>query len=154
MKIQVIERSQLHRLEWSMELSDATHEAITQSVEYARINFGHDKAEEVAKEIRELIESKIGEAELLKKVMLDEWCNQTKAGRSAILIIRTLDQKNLKESTVQRVLSIILEANKKFGVQASEQMATLLIPIVEESENDEELLLNISHFEVTNSYFK
>ena len=47
MKIQIIERSQLHRLEWSMDLSDATHEAITQSVEYARINFGHGKAEEV-----------------------------------------------------------------------------------------------------------
>ena len=154
MKIQAIERCKLLHLELSMALSDATHEAIIQSVEYARINFGHDKAEEVAKEIRELIESGINEADLLRRVMLDKWCEQEKEGRSAILIIRTLDQKNLQESTVQRVLSIILEANKKFGVQASEQMATLLIPIVEESENDEELLLNISHFEVTNSYFK
>ena len=154
MKIQVIERYQLHRLEWSMELSDATHEAITQYVEYARINFGHDKAEEVAKEIRELIESGINEADLLRRVMLDKWCEQEKEGRSAILIIRTLKQKELKEGTVQRVLSIILEANKKFGVQASEQMATFLIPIVEDSENDEELLLNISHFGITYSYFK
>ena len=153
MKIQIIERSKLHRIEWSMELSDTTHEAITQSVEYARINFGHNKAEEVAKEIRELIESRISETELLNKVILDKWCNQTKAGRSAILIIRALDQKKLKESTVQRVLSIILEANKKFGIQASEQMATLLIPIIEDSDNDEELLCNINHLEVEGSCF-
>ena len=85
--------------------------------------------------------------------MLDKWCNQTKAGRSAILIIRALDQKKLKESTVQRVLSIILEATQKFGIQASEQMATLLIPIVEDSDNDEELLCNINHLEVEGSYF-
>ena len=32
-------------------------------------------------------------------------------------------------------------------------MATLLILIVDASENDEELLYNINHFEVESSYF-
>ena len=70
MKIQTIERCKLLHLELSMELSDATHESIIQAVEYARITHGHDKAEEVAKEIRELIESGINEADLLEKVRI------------------------------------------------------------------------------------
>ncbi len=153
MKIQTIERVKLMHEEFARNFSDATTEVITQILESVRINAGHDKAEEVAKEIRELIESEIEETELLKKLMVDKWSTQAKEGRSAILIIRSLNKKNLKESTVQKVLSIILEAKKKFGFQASEQMATILIPIVDASENDEELLYNIDHIEVEGSYF-
>ncbi len=153
MKIQTIERIKLMHEEFARKFSDTTVEAITQIIESVRINSGHDKAEEEAKEIRELIESGIDETELLKMLMVDKWSKQTKEGRSAILIIRSLDRKNLKESTVQKVLSIILEAKKRFGVQASEQMATVLIPIVDASEDDEELLYNIDHIEVEGSYF-
>ena len=153
MKIQTIERVKLLHEEFERNFSDATMEVITQILESVRINAGHDKAEKEAKEIRELIESGIEETELLKKLMVDKWSTPAKEGRSAILIIRSLDKKNLKESTVQKVLSIILEAKKKFGIQASEQMATVLIPVVDASENDEELLYNIEHIEVEGAYF-
>ena len=153
MKIQTIERIRLMHDVFERKFSDATTEVITQIIESIRMNAGHDKAEEEAKELRELIESGIDETELLKKLVSVKGLEQSKEGRSAILIIRSLDRKNLKESTVQKVLSIILDANKKYGFQASEQIATLLIPIVDESENDEELLYNINCLEVEGSYF-
>ena len=153
MKIQTIERIRLMHDVFERKFSDATTEVITQIIESIRMNAGHDKAEEEAKKLRELIESGIDETELLKKIVSGKGLEQSKEGRSAILIIRSLDRKNLKESTVQKVLSIILDANKKYGFQASEQIATLLIPIVDESENDEELLYNINCLEVEGSYF-
>ena len=63
-----------------------------------------------------------------------------KEGRSAILIIRTLSNMDLQESTVKRVLSIILDTKKKYGEEASEQKATELMKIVEASRTEEELL--------------
>ena len=100
-----------------------------------------------------MIESGIDETELLKSLMQYKWCKQEKEGRSAILIIRSLNQKDLKESTVKKVLSIIIETKRKYGFQASEQMASVLIPIVDASEDDEELLSNIDCIEVEGTYF-
>ena len=52
-------------------LSDDALEAITQIIESTRINSGHFAAESKAKEIRQLIESDISEAELLNKISED-----------------------------------------------------------------------------------
>lgn len=70
--------------------------------------------------------------------------NATKEGRSAILIIRSLDKMDLQESTVKRVLTIILEAKGKYGEEIAEQMATELMELVEESETEEELLSRLN----------
>ena len=63
-----------------------------------------------------------------------------KEGRSAILIIRSLDNMELQESTVKRVLSIILDTKKKYGEEASEQKATELMEMVDSSKTEAELL--------------
>ena len=63
-----------------------------------------------------------------------------KEGRSAILIIRSLSNMDLQESTVQKVLSIILNTKKTQGDDAAEEMATRLIEIVDPCETEEELL--------------
>ena len=63
-----------------------------------------------------------------------------KEGRSRILIIRTLEKKDLQESTVKRVLSIITNTHKKHGEEAAEQIATKLMKIVEASKTEAELL--------------
>ena len=138
MKIQIIERSKLMRAEWKRELSDDTVEVITRIIEYTRINHGHDKAEAIAKEIRLLIETGISEAELAQRL------EQMKEGRSRILIIRSLDKKDLQESTVKRVLSIITDTHKKYGEVAAETIATQLIDIVESSETEDELLKKLN----------
>ena len=64
----VIERLKLMHEELVRNFSDTTSEAITQIIESLRINQGHGAAEEKAKEIRELIESGLGETELLQKL--------------------------------------------------------------------------------------
>ena len=153
MKILTIERVKLMHEEFERNFSDTTVELITHILESVRINEGHQQAEKEAKEIRELIESEINEADLLTRLTTKKRTPPTKEGRSAILIIRSLKRKQLKECTVQKILSIILETRKNFGMQASEQMATVLIPIVDASENDEELLENITHIEVEGTYF-
>ena len=63
-----------------------------------------------------------------------------KDGRARILIIRSLNKKGLQESTVKRVLSIILHTHKTHGEEAAEQIATELIKIVESSDTEDELL--------------
>ena len=154
MEIQIIERSKLLNTIWAKDFSDTTLEAIVQIIENIRETFGHDKAEETAKEIQKLIENEIGETELLKNLMLNKWCKCIPDGRSAILIIRSLSSKTLQESTVQQVLSIILDTKKKYGATASEQIASLLKQIVDDSENEEQLLQSISQIKIENSWFK
>ena len=74
-----------------------------------------------------------------------------KEGRSAILIIRSLSNMDLQESTVERVLSIILDTKKKYGEETAEQKATELMELVESSETEAELLqkLNQSLYIIT-----
>lgn len=64
MQTQTIERLKLMHELWARNLSDTTIEAIVQIMESMRTEQGHSEAE--AKEIRELIETGISEAELLK----------------------------------------------------------------------------------------
>ena len=71
-----------------------------------------------------------------------------KEGRSSILIIRSLDNKNLQESTVNRVLSIILDTKKQYGEEAAERIATQLIEIVDSSETEEALLQVLNQVKV------
>ena len=47
---------------------------------------------------------------------------------------------DLQESTVKKVLSIILNTKKTQGDDAAEEMATRLIEIVDSCETEEELL--------------
>ena len=70
-----------------------------------------------------------------------------KEGRSAILIIRSLSNMDLQESTVQRVLSIILDAKEKYGEETAEQKATELMGLVEMSETEEDLLKRLYRIE-------
>ena len=63
-----------------------------------------------------------------------------KEGRSAILIIRSLSNMELQESTVKSVLSIILNTKKKYGEEAAEQKATELMEIVDSAKTEQELL--------------
>ena len=56
-----------------------------------------------------------------------------KAGRSRILIIRSLKKMDLQESTVKRVLSIITNMYNNLGEEAAEQKATELMEIVDSS---------------------
>ena len=67
-----------------------------------------------------------------------------KEGRSRILIIRSLDKKDLQESTVKKVLSTITDTHKKYGEEAAEQIATELIEIVESSETEDGLLKKLN----------
>ena len=73
-------------------------------------------------------------------VLSDSRRSYMKEGRSRILIIRSLGKKDLQESTVKRVLSLISNTTKKHGPEASEQLATELIEIVDSSETEQELL--------------
>lgn len=57
----------MHEL-WVRNFSNITIEKIVQILEEIRINYGHDKAEAKAKEIRLLIETGISAAELLQKL--------------------------------------------------------------------------------------
>ena len=66
-----------------------------------------------------------------------------KEGRSVILIIRSLNRLELHESTVIRVLSMILDAKKQYGEEASEQTATELMAIVDSCQTEDELLQKI-----------
>lgn len=66
-----------------------------------------------------------------------------KEGRSAILIIRSLSNMELQESTVKSVLSIILNTKKKYGEEAAEQKATELMEIVDSAKTEQELLEKI-----------
>ncbi len=68
MKTPTIDRLKLMHELWERKLSDTTIEAIVQVLESTRINQGHPRAEEVAKEIRGLIEGGLDETELLKKL--------------------------------------------------------------------------------------
>lgn len=63
-----------------------------------------------------------------------------KEGRSAILIIRSLSNMELQESTIKRVLSIIVDTKKKYGEETAEQKATELMKLVETSKTEKELL--------------
>lgn len=63
-----------------------------------------------------------------------------KEGRSRILIIRSLKNLHVQDSTAERVLSIILDAKKKYGEEASEQKATELMEMVDSCETEAELL--------------
>ena len=67
-----------------------------------------------------------------------------KEGRSAILIIRSLSNMDLQESTVKKVLSIILETKNKYGEEASEYIASKLKEIIETSKTEEELLQQLN----------
>ena len=70
-----------------------------------------------------------------------------KEGRSAILIIRSLGNMELQESTVERVLSIILNTKKNYGEKAAEQKATELMTIVESSITEQKLLNKLNQME-------
>ena len=63
-----------------------------------------------------------------------------KEGRSAILIIRSLSNMDLQESTVKRVLSIILDTKEKYGEETAELKATELMKLIETSKTEKELL--------------
>ena len=67
-----------------------------------------------------------------------------KEGRSAILIMRSLSNMELHRSTVERVLSIILDTKKKYGVEAAEQKATELMELVDSSKTESELLSKLN----------
>ena len=67
-----------------------------------------------------------------------------KEGRSAILIMRSLSNIELHRSTVERVLSIILDTKKKYGVEAAERKATELMEIVDSSETEAGLLTKLN----------
>ena len=67
-----------------------------------------------------------------------------KEGRSAILIIDSLSNMELQESTVNRVLSIILDTKKKYGEEAAEQIASKLMKLVEASNTEAELLQKLN----------
>ena len=56
-----------------------------------------------------------------------------------ILVIRSLSNKDLQESTVNRVLSIILDTKQKYGAEASEQKVEELMHIVDSINTDQEL---------------
>ena len=112
-KIQIIERSKLMRAEWARNFSDTTTEFITQIIERTLKNQGHSKAEEKAKEIRELIESGLEETELLKKI---------------------------KQAEIDKILSIILDASESYGDEIFERHVAQLMEIVEMSETEEDLL--------------
>ena len=60
--------------------------------------------------------------------------------RSAILILGSLSNMELQESTKERVLSIIVDTKKKYGEEAAEQVADRLIQMVEASRTEAELL--------------
>ena len=60
--------------------------------------------------------------------------------RSAILILGTLSNMELQESTKERVLSIIVDTKKKYGEEAAEKVADRLIQMVEASRTEAELL--------------
>ena len=68
MPIQTIERSKIMRILWAKTLSNTAVEKIVKVIGNTRIESGHEAAEAKAKEIRELIESGLSEAELLKKL--------------------------------------------------------------------------------------
>ena len=67
-----------------------------------------------------------------------------KEGRSAILIMRSLSNMDLHKSTVERVLSIILDTKKKHGEEAAEQKATELMELVDSSKTESELLSKLN----------
>ena len=60
--------------------------------------------------------------------------------RSAILVLGTLSNMELQESTKERVLSIIVDTKKKYGEEAAEKVADRLIQMVEASRTEAELL--------------
>ena len=68
MPIPIIDRSKLMRTLWARNWSDTAVEKIAKVIGNTRIESGHEAAEAKAKEIRELIESGLSEAELLKKL--------------------------------------------------------------------------------------
>ena len=68
MKAPVIERLKLMHEELARNFSNTTTEAITQIIERTRLEQGHSKAESVAKEIREIIETENSESGVLKKL--------------------------------------------------------------------------------------
>ena len=68
--MQTIERLKLMHELVKRKLSRNAIEKVSQTVESAYNASGYEKAEAKAKEIRELLESGIGEAELLKKLKL------------------------------------------------------------------------------------
>lgn len=69
--------------------------------------------------------------------------NGKKEGRSLILICRSLSNMELQESTVQRVLSIIIAEGRKHGDEIAEEVATELMEMVDSSQTEEELLMKI-----------
>lgn len=71
-----------------------------------------------------------------------------KKGRSAILIIRSLSNMDLQESTVNKVLSIILNTKKQHGEDAAEEMATKLMEMVDSSETEAELLKKLNQMTI------
>lgn len=129
-----MERLKLMHELWERELSESTREIIVRILKNTRINQGHEDAEVKAKRIHNWLEANIAEEELVRKL------NRMEKGRSAILIIRSLNNMDLKESTVKRVLSIITNTHKKCGEEAAEEVASKLIDVVESSETEEELL--------------
>ena len=68
MKEPTIDRLLLMHELWERKLSDTTIEAVVQIIERTRIEQGHSKAEAVAKEIREIIETENSESGVLKKL--------------------------------------------------------------------------------------
>ena len=67
-----------------------------------------------------------------------------KEGRSRILIIRSLTNFEkrtvVQESTIKKVLALILDAHAMSGEEAAEQMATDLMDMVDSSQTEQELL--------------
>ena len=110
-----MERLKLMHELWERELSDSTREIIVQILKNTRINQGYEKAEIKAKRIRNWLESNVAEVELVRKL------KRMEEGRSVILIIRSLNNMDLHESTVKRVLSIISNTHQKCGEEAAEE---------------------------------
>ena len=135
-----MERLKLMHELWERELSDSTREIIVQILKNTRINQGYEKAEIKAKRIRNWLESNVAEVELVRKL------KRMEEGRSVILIIRSLNNMDLHESTVKRVLSIISNTHQKCGEEAAEETAWKLIDMVESSETEEELLQKLDLF--------
>ena len=67
-----------------------------------------------------------------------------KEGRARILIIRSLTNFEkrtiVQESTIKKVLALILDAHAMSGEEAAEQMATDLMEAVDSSQTEQELL--------------
>ena len=64
-----------------------------------------------------------------------------KEGRAIILILRSIKNKRLQESTDERIFQHLLSIGKKYGEEAAEKRAEELMKIIDDPKNSEEDIL-------------